>query len=793
MSNTQANSESYVGRQVGNYLVQAEVQRGSYGSVFQAKHVIFADEPVVALKILHTNLTDPASEQQFFDEARLLRRLKHAHILPVQDAGLDEGVPYFVAAYAVGGSLRDLLLKQQGTPLPIADALRILNQVGDGLNYAHQQSVVHRDLKPENILFGDQGEALLADFGIAVTLTSTRTQLANRSGTPAYMAPEQFEGLSSIKSDQYALGCMAYELLTGRLPFQFTDTSIETIWFQHAKVVPTPPTQINSTIPPYTEQAILRTLAKDREQRFPSVADFLLALNAGYTTQTIYTTPAQPQGLTPTVMVEPANQQQPPLAPTRVVESPTGPAIAPTIMADQPDSSTPAQGYTPTVSANADTESTLHTTQGDAQNQPQAASTSKKTRRLPAALATGSASNSQAQTSTPEIAPAPPPITPVPQQPTLILDPDKARLYGETAHKLNDIERYSEALAYFEQALHFDPANGWLYGGKGFALYHLERYEEALTALNDAIKLGYTNNGWMYAYLGYTLKELHRYQEALQAYDQSLQLDANNAWTLREKGHVLNTLKHYDDALKCIDHSLELDAKSEFAYGRRGFALKNLGRHAEALQAYDQALTLDPHDGWTYREKAHVLNLLKRYPEAVEAANMAIQFDAHDMYAYVQKGFALKNLGHYEEVLQAYNQAQALDPKNAWFYREKAFVLNELKRYEEALHESDQAVKLEPHNAFAHGRRGFALKELKRYEEALQAYDQALQLDANDAWTLREKAHVLNSLKHYDEALSCAEQALRLNPQDELAKEQREAAKRHLRRHKKATEEKEKE
>ncbi|GHO43737.1 hypothetical protein KSX_19000 [Ktedonospora formicarum] len=788
-------AEDYVGRQIGNYVIQSEVQSGSYGSVFQAKHVIFADEPIVALKILHTNLSDPASEQQFFDEARLLRRLKHAHILPVLDAGLNEGVPYFVAEYAVGGSLRDLLIKQQGTSLQVADALRILNQFGDGLSYAHQQSVVHRDLKPENVLFGNQGEALLADFGIAVTLESTHTRLANRSGTPAYMAPEQFEGYSSIKSDQYSLGCIAYELLTGRMPFQFNDPGIEAMWFQHAKVQPTPPTQINASLPSYTEQAILRALAKDREQRFPSVADFLLALNSGYTTQTIYTPPAPAQGLTPTIMVPPNSNTA--LNPTVNVEPQSASPINPTVMVPPTASNPPIN---PTVGADqqistpnneqaitSPTASLMTGTLPPHQGMPQAPFPSISQAQGAAYQSLGSTPNQQV----PSLPPLPTQGTPVTQQPTLILDPDKAKLYGETAHKLNDIERYQEALTYFEQALQFDPANGWLYGGQGLALYRLERYEEALTALNAAIKLGYTNNGWIYAYLGYTLKELRHYPEALQAYDQSLTQDADNAWTLREKGHLLNTLKRYEEALTCINHSLEIDPQSEFAYGRKGFALKNLGRNEEALQAYDQALDLDNDDAWTYREQAHVLNILKRYNEAIQAANKAIQFNQRDVFAYVQKGFALKNLGQYEEVIQAYSQAQALDPHNAWFYREKSFVLNELKRYDEALQEAERAIELEPHNAFAYGRKGFALKELKREEEALQAYNQALDLAPHDAWTLREKADVLNTMKRSEEALVCVEEALELNPHDTLAKEVRESAKRRIRRQKKAAEEKE--
>ncbi len=117
--------------------------------------------------------------------------------------------------------------------MPTEEAVIILSQVGQALQYAHQQNIIHRDLKPENILFNTRGEAVLADFGIAAVLASARTRQVGFGGTPAYMAPEQFEGIISTKSDEYALGCIAYELLTGRKPFTIPHPSLKAMWFQH--------------------------------------------------------------------------------------------------------------------------------------------------------------------------------------------------------------------------------------------------------------------------------------------------------------------------------------------------------------------------------------------------------------------------------------------------------------------------------------------------------------------------------------------------------------------------------
>jgi serine/threonine protein kinase len=206
-------NDALIGRQIGNYRLLVKIGGGSFSSVYQGKHVIFEDEPVAAIKILHTALQSQQEHLEFIKEAQLLKKLRHRHILHILDAGFQGAIPYLVTEYAAGGSLRERLSKYNGQPLPVDEALVILTEIGEALQYAHQQRVVHRDLKPENILFNAQGEVLLADFGIAVLLASTRTGQVGFSRTPSYMAPEQFEGLASTKSDQYALGCIAYELV----------------------------------------------------------------------------------------------------------------------------------------------------------------------------------------------------------------------------------------------------------------------------------------------------------------------------------------------------------------------------------------------------------------------------------------------------------------------------------------------------------------------------------------------------------------------------------------------------
>ena len=270
---------TYVGIQVGNYRVTSQLASGGFGSVYLAQH-IFLTGRVAVFKVLHAVYLSATNEREsFFQEAQWLEKLKHPHILPILDVGLYENtVPYIIAEYAQHGSLRDRILREKGRPLPTAEALRILSQVGEALQYAHQQNVIHRDLKPENILFNTQDVALLADFGIATALTTASVKVGQVTGTPLYMAPEQFRGMASKESDQYALACIAYELLTGSTPFVSAD--FMAMAFQHVHEQPRPPRQINPALPVYMEQAIMKALSKERHDRYPNVTAFIAALKA---------------------------------------------------------------------------------------------------------------------------------------------------------------------------------------------------------------------------------------------------------------------------------------------------------------------------------------------------------------------------------------------------------------------------------------------------------------------------------------------------------------------------------
>jgi serine/threonine protein kinase len=269
---------TYIGKQIGNYRVVSEIGSGSFGVVYRAEH-IFLPNRVGAIKLLHAAHLDSWEDREsFLLEARMLEVLKHPYILPILDVGIHEGFPYLVTEYAPRGSLRGRLQQIYPWLLSTEESIQILSQVGEALHHAHEQNIIHRDLKPANILFNEKGDALLADFGIATTLATASIRFVEISGSPPYMAPEQFQGAVSKESDQYSLGCIAYQLFTGRRPFVASDPS--TMGFKHLIETPIPPSKLNLQIPPQIDQAVLKAMAKERNDRFTDIAAFIAALQA---------------------------------------------------------------------------------------------------------------------------------------------------------------------------------------------------------------------------------------------------------------------------------------------------------------------------------------------------------------------------------------------------------------------------------------------------------------------------------------------------------------------------------
>ncbi|MFN8512516.1 MAG: serine/threonine-protein kinase [Thermomicrobiales bacterium] len=279
--------DQLVGTTLGRYRIERLLGRGGMAAVYQAQDPAFGR--TVAVKVLSSKIADePQFVERFLREARSMARLQHPHILPVYDVGEHQGTAYLVMLHVDGGSLHErLAATRQGKRLSLRDLLGIVRPIADALDYAHRNGVIHRDVKPQNILLTSQGYPFLTDFGIAKILDSADssggalTQANAVIGTPDYMSPEQGQGLPlDGRSDLYALGIILYEVFTGRTPFR-SQTPAETplaIMMRHITMPPPPPRGINPQLPPALDAVLLRALAKQPGDRYPTGTALIDAL-----------------------------------------------------------------------------------------------------------------------------------------------------------------------------------------------------------------------------------------------------------------------------------------------------------------------------------------------------------------------------------------------------------------------------------------------------------------------------------------------------------------------------------
>jgi len=462
----------YRGQRLGNYHLVSLLGRGGFADVYLGEHVHLNTQ--AAIKVLHAQLT-PEDIEQFRNEARIIVRLEHPHIVRVLEFGIENNIPFLIMNSAPNGTLRQRHPK--GTQLTLATILSYVKQIAPALQYAHFQKIIHRDVKPENMLLGRRNEILLTDFGIATVAHSTRSlSMQNEAGTAAYMAPEQIRGQARPASDQYALGITVYEWLCGDRPFNGS------YWEVFNQQLSTPPPSLRGKVPsisPAVEQVVMQALAKDPGDRFASVQVFARMLEQAYQSK-------QPE--------------------EQFISSVTNQA---TIL--PPKSST-----TPQMETQVD-------------HLLQEARILRKYNRLDEAIAVyekvfqidnsnplawqehGLVEGQRARHQNALIS----------FERALQLDPSLVISWNGkgTAHSI--LQQNQEALEAFERALQLESKNASSWNGKGVALNALGHPDQALLAFDTSLRFD-PQMAQAWSNKGLVLQKQERYQEALKAFDQAI-------------------------------------------------------------------------------------------------------------------------------------------------------------------------------------------------------------------------------------------------------------------------------
>jgi serine/threonine protein kinase len=270
--------DSLLGHRLGAFRLEAVLGEGGMGVVYRAVR-----EPTgqtVAIKVLKQALSrDTVYRQRFEREARVAREVENRHLVPVLEAGEEDGVHYLAMAFVDGASLNERIEAEGQLPLP--ECVRIVGELASGLDALHREGLVHRDVKPANVMLDRQGCAALTDFGLARGEAFTvLTKPGQVMGTLDYLAPELISsGSASPASDIYALGCLAYECVTGAAPF--ADRSMFEVAVAHVEEQPADPALVRPELPPAFAWGLLQALEKNPGRRPTTAGAYARMLSVG--------------------------------------------------------------------------------------------------------------------------------------------------------------------------------------------------------------------------------------------------------------------------------------------------------------------------------------------------------------------------------------------------------------------------------------------------------------------------------------------------------------------------------
>lgn len=762
-------------------------------------------ERLVAIKILPPKLLrNKEALRRFLREAKVAAKLDHPNIVPIYDIGEDNGIYYMVMEYLEGVTLREWL--EERKEIRLDPALHLFKNVAEALDYAHRRKVIHRDVKPENIMVLASEMAKVMDFGIAVMDDRhSVTQMGAVLGTIAYISPEQAQGKAAdVRSDIYSLGIVLFECLTGDLPFQ-ARTPSEMI-NQHLNVQPPLASSLNAAVSEKLDLIVMKTLAKDPEERYQSMASLLEDLERaqekppgdflespirrdgfqaggpGAFTPPTPQAPQIPEGDRTEIMESLKNLLSPPSQPKEA--PPQAPENTPDVAQKIVEglSNDSFVKYRPIVDRiQKDLDAIREEIAASSADQVELEADKPR-----AMCAKCGAANDPLQKYCQECGSLLSPSVPAPQMDPVQLgaallnegradealkhfqeiikkDPRSAEAHMFAGLSLLKNGRAREAVAFLRKAIDLNPDDGRAWEGLGDASLQLSHDMEALQAYQTAVRLLQSAAIWLK--LAQVQRGLGQLDEARRSLSKAGELDPQNRESAYETIRILMQLGRYDEAMARARRLVEQNQQDVEALRLLGEIYEATNRFGLALQAYEKAVTIRPDDG---KARYKLGNLLERQnPDlAIDHLAKAAQVEPGNPDIHVKLGHLYLKENASDSAITHFQKASQLNPNNPEVHRELGKLYMKRNELDQATVQLEWTIALDPTDPEAHGRLGQIYYKKNQTEQSIREYKTAIQFDPYNPELHENLGMVYYVEEDVDDAIGEMRKAVSLDPEN---------------------------
>jgi len=705
--------------QLGPYVLIKKIGRGAFGVVWLAERRTALATTRFALK---TARDEDVDLDAFRREASVwVRASGHPNVVPLIEADIFDGKVVLVSEYVPDGSLEGWLERHGGRAPSVESACELADGILAGLSHLHGRHIVHRDLKPDNILL--LGETpRLADFGIARLLRpGSHTTIV--CGTPAYMAPEAFDGKRDERTDIWSVGVILYQMLAGRLPHSQQDTSSLI-----GAIVRLEPPPLPNYVPASLRIIVSRSLERDPSLRYPSAAEMRRELReAGYSSwRTATPLPAsKPSRAWVWILASGA-------AGLLLLIAAVGVALiyrggAPRA---QSTAQAPASALAQTPQVQSDRRSDL--------------------RRWLRMLGRSDE------------------VAAVVQETSAVLARDPAdtlalRARGDAYYQTHEEDKGKLDAAEVERLL-ASPSTADEFEARCYARMRLQKYDQAVADCARAIEADpqYARPRFTRAAVYYFKKD---YSRSTDDYDKGIELDPDFSRAYVNRGNCRFARQDYGLALADYNKAVELDPKLAVGYSNRGLVYETKQDYEHALADYDKAVELDPRLAKAYEGRGDYYFARKDFDRALAEYNKAIELDPTDATAYYNRGLAYAGKNDVEDALANYGKAIGLDPQYAAAYLQRGQTYYTRKDYKRSVADLTKAIQLDKGNVLAYFYRGNDYVETCEDDKAIADYGKAIELEPQNPYTYYNRGNAYFDKQDYERAIADYTEAIRLNPQ----------------------------